>query len=148
MGRDTNLPFPKKLWFPRWCLLPVPTSQTATWLIFFLSSKHDLLRARDILNFTCILNERRKWKSLQWLALLPHQDLCVGTWSCLFICRGIPYFNVFFQPFIPIRVNCTCPLARVYTFHHPLAAYGFKNLEARVWVLWESYLLLLSLCLL
>lgn len=48
------------------------------------------------------------------------------------------------QPFIPIHVNCTYAQAHVSTFHYPLTANGFKSLETRVRILWESYLLLLS----
>lgn len=58
-----------------------------------------------------------------------YQDLNVETLLCLFICHSIPYLDFFFQPFIPIHINCTYPYARVYIFHHPLAAYGFKGLK-------------------
>lgn len=88
-------------------LLPAAAAQTAAWLIFFLSPRHDLLRARDILSFTYILNDRKVEKSLSSLelTLTPRG----GTAMPVHLSRHSLFLWCFFQPFFPAHVNRIYP---------------------------------------
>lgn len=64
----------------------------------------------------------------------------VVTSPWLFICHDTPCLD-FFSSFFPIHISCIYPhtSSTICSQHH------IKGLEIGVWILWDSYLSLLSL---
>lgn len=115
-------------------LLPAAAAQTAAWLIFFLSPRHDLLRARDILSFTYILNDRKVEKSV------ITRTHAYPTWWHRHACSSVTTLTVLmmlFSAFFPCSCQSHIP---THIFHHTLSVYNITSLEIRVWILGgESY---------